>query len=77
MHDYVVNQLQAAKGTWPKIAEETRMSRRTIEKIARREVADPGVSLVERLARYFREREQRPDKHQATPPAAALNRHFT
>ena len=58
MHDYVVDKLQAAKGTWPRIAEQTQISRRTIEKIARREVADPGVSLVERLALYFREQEQ-------------------
>lgn len=56
MHDYVVTQLQNAKGTWPKVAEDTGISRRTIEKIARREVADPGVSLIEKLAGYFRDR---------------------
>jgi transcriptional regulator with XRE-family HTH domain len=57
MHEYVIAQLQATKGRWPLVAEQSGISRRTIEKIARREVADPGVSFIERLARYFHERE--------------------
>lgn len=57
LHEYVVSQLQATKGRWTVIATESGVSRRTIEKIARREIADPGVSFIERLARYFRERE--------------------
>lgn len=56
MHEYVISQLQAAKGTWPKVAREADMSLRTIEKIARRESADPAVSFIERLNRYFRGR---------------------
>lgn len=55
MHEFVVDRLLAARGTWPGIAEATGISRRTIEKIARREIEDPGVSHIERLARYFRE----------------------
>jgi hypothetical protein len=58
MHDYVVDQLQAAKGEWSRVAEETGMSKRTIEKIARREFRDPGVSFIERLNSYFKDREQ-------------------
>lgn len=54
MHAFVLEQLEAHKGRWPKIARETEISLRTIEKIARKEVVDPGVSRVERLARYFR-----------------------
>ena len=61
MHDYVIEQLQASKGSWTRVSEETGMSKRTIEKIARRELKDPGVSFVERLHSYFREREVRPD----------------
>lgn len=57
IHDYVVDQLQAAKGQWSRVAEDTGMSKRTIEKIARREFKDPAVSFIERLNRYFRERE--------------------
>lgn len=30
------------------------MPKRTIEKIARREIEDPGVSHIEKLAVYFR-----------------------
>jgi transcriptional regulator with XRE-family HTH domain len=61
IYEYVLEQLQAVKGTWPVVAEETGMSQRTIEKIARREVKDPGVSHIEKLAGYFRERaKQRP-----------------
>jgi hypothetical protein len=54
MHDFVVNGLQASKGTWPAIAEATGISKRTIEKIASREIEDPGVSHIEKLANYFR-----------------------
>ena len=57
IHDYVVDQLQASKGQWSRVAEDTNMSKRTIEKIARREFKDPAVSFIERLYRYFRERE--------------------
>jgi hypothetical protein len=56
MHDYVVDQLQAVKGNWSRVAEETGISKRTIEKIARREFRDPGVSFIERLNKHFRRR---------------------
>jgi transcriptional regulator with XRE-family HTH domain len=55
IHEYVLTQLAGAKGRWPTVAKETGMSLRTIEKIARREIRDPGVSSVERLAQYFQE----------------------
>ena len=57
IHDYVVNQLQAMKGRWPQVAADTGMSKRTIEKIARREFKDPAVSFIERLNKYFRDRD--------------------
>lgn len=62
LHDYVVEQLLARRGTWPAIADATDVSRRTIEKIARREIADPGVSHIEKLARHFRALEQHADE---------------
>jgi hypothetical protein len=55
IYDYVMEQLEASKGNWPSIAEEAGVSPRTLEKIARREIIDPGVSHIEKLARYFRE----------------------
>lgn len=55
MHEFVLTELEARKGTWPSIAESTGLSRRTIEKIARREIKDPGVSHIEALATHFRD----------------------
>ncbi len=59
IYQYVLDKLQGAKGEWPAVAEATGMSRRTIEKIARREVKDPGVSHIEKLAGYFRQQTKR------------------
>lgn len=59
LHDYVINELQAFKGRWPLVAEGSGVSIRTIEKIARKEIADPGVSHIEKLAGYFREQSKR------------------
>jgi len=54
IHAYVLGQLQASKGHWPEVARATGISRRTIEKIAREEVINPGVLFIEKLANYFR-----------------------
>ncbi len=54
MYDYVLRQLEATKGTWTKVAEGSGVSKRTIEKIARSEIQDPGVSHIQKLADYFR-----------------------
>lgn len=54
MHQFVIDQLQIAKGTWPAIAERTGISKRTIEKIANGDIKDPAVSNVETLSNYFR-----------------------
>jgi len=59
LHDYVVEQLQASKGRWREVAEGSDVSLRTLEKIARREIEDPGVSHIEKLAGYFREQTKR------------------
>ena len=48
-----MTQLQAHKGRWPNVAERSGVSRRTIEKIARGEIKDPGVSHIEKLAQFF------------------------
>lgn len=54
--EFVLSQLQAAKGTWPKVASESGVPKRTIEKIARGEIPNPGINTVEKLASYFRAR---------------------
>jgi transcriptional regulator with XRE-family HTH domain len=53
IHSYVLHELQAWKGRWPAVADGSGVSIRTIEKIARREIADPGVSHIEKLATFF------------------------
>lgn len=58
LYDFVMKGLQGTKGQWPAVAEATGVSVRTISKIARREIEDPGISHVEKLAKYFRENEQ-------------------
>lgn len=55
LYAYVLEQLEASKGRWSEVADGAGVSKRTVEKIARREIEDPGVSHIEKLARYFQE----------------------
>lgn len=52
--DFVISELGKAKGHWPKVAEGSGVSKRTIEKIARKEIKNPRVHHIEQLYRYFR-----------------------
>lgn len=56
IYDYVLEQLQLRKRNWGTVANDTGISKRTIEKIAYRTVKDPGVHKIEKLAAYFRAR---------------------
>jgi predicted transcriptional regulator len=56
--DYVLAKLEAAKGTWPDIAEETGVPYDTIAKIFQRQIVDPKISKVQLLYNHFRAREQ-------------------
>ena len=40
---------------WEVVARDTNMSLSTLKKIARREVTNPGVIHIEKLAKYFRD----------------------
>jgi transcriptional regulator with XRE-family HTH domain len=55
IYDFVMEELEAAKGRWGEVADGSGVSRRTLEKIARREINDPGVSHIQKLADYFHE----------------------
>jgi hypothetical protein len=68
IYQFVLDGLQETKGEWPAVSEATGISIRTIEKIARREVEDPGVSKIEILAAYFRGRraKRNPERRAAT-----------
>lgn len=58
IYEYVIARLDSSRGRWPEVADGSGVSRRTIEKIARKEIADPGVSHVQKLADYFRAQER-------------------
>lgn len=56
LYDFVMTQLQSHKGHWPEVAKGSGVAISTVKKIARREVQDPGVSYIEKLANYFRQK---------------------
>lgn len=66
IYEYVLDELQAAKGGWPTVADESGVPLRTLEKIARKEIQDPGVSHIEKLAGYFREQQKQQPKRSRT-----------
>ena len=51
--DFVLAHLEQSKGTWPDLSIATGISRRTIEKIARREIVNPGIGHIQTLADHF------------------------
>ena len=59
VHQYVVEQLQAAKGRWPEIADKSGVSIRTIQKIAGRKHPPKPVENLETLATLFRGKQKR------------------
>jgi len=61
MYAFVMTRLQGTKGRWREVAAGSGVPLRTLEKIARKEIGNPGVSHIEKLAGYFKgnNREQR------------------
>ncbi len=59
MYEYVMGELGASDLTYEQIAEGSGVAKRTVEKIARREIKDPGVSHIEKLAVFFRGQSRR------------------
>jgi hypothetical protein len=54
MHDYVVTRLIACpRDQWPEVAESAGVALGTLRKIAWRQIKDPGVSHIQKLAEYF------------------------
>ena len=56
--DYVLNKLEQHKGQLPRVAEESGVPYRTLQKIASGETKDPGVTVVQTLHDHFRDKEQ-------------------
>lgn len=65
LSEYVMRQLAKTTLSYQQTADGSGVSRRTVEKITRREIVDPGVSHMEKFERFFRELESQPgDGHQ-------------
>lgn len=59
IYEYVMGCLAAPScPSYAEIQRGSGVSKRTVEKIARREIKDPGVSHVEKLERFFRARSE-------------------
>jgi hypothetical protein len=58
IHQYVLQELAKARDNWEGVAKGSKVSKRTIEKIASREIEFPRVDKVEKLANYFRKQER-------------------
>ncbi len=54
IYEFVMANLDATRGNWQAVADGSGLPKSTIVKIGCRIVKDPGVSRVEKLARYFR-----------------------
>lgn len=54
LYTWVMHCLADRNFSYKEIADGSGVSMRTVEKIARREILDPGVSHIEKLAAFFR-----------------------
>lgn len=54
VYAYVMSQFERTALSYQEISDGSGVNKRTIEKIARREIEDPGVSHIEKLERFFR-----------------------
>lgn len=63
IHTYVLDQLELTKGTWPEVADGSGVPLRTVEKIARQEILNPGVHNIQILFDYFQARGKRDAKN--------------
>lgn len=64
-YEFVMEGFKEPTLTYQDVADGSGVSRRTVEKVARREIENPGVETLQPLADYFR-------KHQRTRKAATL-----
>jgi hypothetical protein len=54
IYDFVMGELAKTELTYAQVAKGSKVPKRTLEKIARHEIKNPGVRHIERLAAYFR-----------------------
>lgn len=60
LYEYVLIKLDETRFRWRAVALGSGVSKRTIEKIASKEIKDPGISHIQKLADYFRSLEGEP-----------------
>jgi len=56
VYEFVMDELEKTRGGWLDIASSTGISISTIKKIGYRDVENPGVLTIEKLAQYFRDK---------------------
>ena len=54
---YVLDGLERTRGTWREVASKSGVPYDTITKIAQRQIEDPRVSKIQKLAAYFKSQE--------------------
>jgi len=54
LYDFVMERFAQCDFTYQEVADGSGVPRRTVEKIARKEIEDPGVSNVQKIADFFR-----------------------
>lgn len=65
IHDFVIDAIKASGLTYQEIADGSGVNKRTVEKIARREIDDPGVSHIEKLLAFFSAQQSGPAERAA------------
>ena len=53
IYEIVMERLAERKGQWSLVAAGSGVPKRTLEKIARAEIRNPGIKHIQRLADYF------------------------
>ncbi len=60
IYDFVMERLTNTPLTYQEVGHGSTVSKRTVEKIARREILDPGVSHCQNIAGFFEELDRMP-----------------
>jgi hypothetical protein len=58
IYDFVIGRLEAEQASWKVVAAGAGVPYSTVYKIGKRIVKDPGVSHIEKLAKFFRDNPQ-------------------
>lgn len=59
IYAFVMSRLEADSASWQTVAQGAEVPYSTVYKIGKRIVKNPGVSHVEKLAKYFRQKKAR------------------